>query len=194
MAITSGARRGAVIVVTTAACAAAVVGCGGDDDLDTLGTADQGTVAGTTDQAAAPAGDAGASDSTGGECPDLVSVSAAYGAEMVFDEGSMTGAAGLVFCPYEEVVSPDDTTGFGTQRMPDIVSVTLTDLDITAEPSGEALTGLGERAFWSEGAGELTVWTGERGVIVSMPFAPETGDPRSIAVAIASLVPGVAGG
>jgi hypothetical protein len=121
-------------------------------------------------------------------CPDSAAVSTAYGAEVELDEAAaMTGAIGLVFCPYTEVIGPGATNSFGQEAFPDDFSITLTDQN-PVEPgeSGDEVAGVGESATWSEASGELVVWTGERGVIVSMTYPPP-GDHLATAIAVAQL-------
>ena len=119
-------------------------------------------------------------------CPEAANLAAAYGGEVALDEASaMTGAVGLVFCPYNQVLAPGTTNElYGYEAIPDSFSITFTDQDITAGAAGEPVEGLGEQAFW--GGDELSVWTGERGIIVSMIDPPN--DPKSTAIALAQAV------
>lgn len=192
---------------------AALAACGGDDDdatgqqsvasattvdaiaatTTTAPAAAAEPVPGATASSATPSAPTPTADSSDGgapSCPDATDVSAAYGAEVEFDEAdAMTGAIGLVFCPYTEVIGPGTTDAFGGAPIPDDFSITLTDQNpvIPGDGSATSLDGLGEMATWSEIVGELAVWTGERGVIVSMTFPPP-GDYQATAIALARLV------
>jgi len=119
-------------------------------------------------------------------CPEAATLAPAYGGEVALDEASaMTGAVGLVFCPYNQVLAPGTTNElYGYEAIPDSFSITFTDQDITAGAAGEPVEGLGEQAFW--GGDELSVWTGERGIIVSMIDPPN--DPKATAIALVQAV------
>ena len=136
-----------------------------------------------------PAATAGAADAGVTECPDAAEIGPLYGAEVELDEAAaMTGAIGLVFCPYVEVVAPGTTSAFGLEPIPDEFSLTFTNQNVVmSDGSEEEVAGVGEAASWNEFTG-LSVWTGERGLIVSITFEPPAGDAKSVAIAIAQQV------
>ena len=195
MGIISIGRRSWATTLATA-CVLAFAGCGSDDyDDGTAAPATSGTEGPVSSDAGAPgstdASETGApADAESSGCPSAAVVGQAYGAEVELDESSATaGAIGLVFCPYLEVVPPGATDQFGLEAFPDSFSLTFTDQNIVAAAEGgdEEVPGLGEQAVWSTG-GELSVWTGERGLIVSLVFPPPNGDARATSVAIAQAV------
>ena len=115
-----------------------------------------------------------------------------YGSEVTFDEASaMTGAIGLLFCPYIEVVAPGTTNNFGVEPVPDEFSLTFTNQNIAVDDGGggEEVPGIGQAALWNESTG-LSVWTGKQGLIVSIIFPPPAGDAKAVAIAIAQRVLG----
>lgn len=127
---------------------------------------------------AAPAGD-GVTD-----CPDAAEIAPVYGSELTLvADQAMTGAVGLVFCPYAEVLAPGTTDAFGGEPIPDEFSITFTDQNIVVPGEGEEIPGLGEAASWS--GTDLGVWTGEQGIIVSIVFDPPAGDAKTVSIAIA---------
>jgi hypothetical protein len=142
-----------------------------------------------TESAPSQPASGGGDDGGGGDatCPDAASLAAAYGGEVELDAASaQTGAVGLVFCPYNEVLPPGATGAFGTEAIPDSFSITFTNQNITAAGAGgDPVDGLGERALWSD-IGELSVWTGERGIIISLISPP--GDAKATAIALAQAV------
>jgi hypothetical protein len=149
-------------------------------------SSDDGAAKAPSSTAASPSSDT-APGSDG--CPSAAVVSAAYGAEVALVEASGgTGANGLVFCPYAEVLAPQATDAFGTPAIPNEFSITFTNLNVLdgGDVTGEEIPGLGEQAIWSESE-ELNIWTGSRSVIVSGSFAADA-DSRAIAIAIAKSV------
>lgn len=126
------------------------------------------------------------------KCPDVAEIGPIYGSEVKFDEASaMTGALGLLFCPYIEVVPPGTTNNFGVEPVPDEFSLTFTNQNIAVPDGGggEEVPGVGQAALWSESSG-LSVWTGKQGLIVSIIFPPPAGDAKTVAIAIAQHVLG----
>ena len=126
------------------------------------------------------------------ECPDVTEIGPIYGSELTFDEANaMTGAIGLVFCPYIEVVAPGTTNNFGMEPIPEEFSLTFTNQNIAVDDGGggEVVSGVGEAALWNEFTG-LSVWTGQQGLIVSIVFPPPAGDAKTVAIAIAKHVLG----
>lgn len=191
--------------------------CGGDDD-DSAATQPVAETApapttgatgatATTDATESPAADTPATTATPAatepaqppaadglvtECPDVAELAPIYGSELVFDEANATtGAIGLVFCPYIEVVAPGTTNNFGMEPIPDEFSLTFTNQNIAVDDGGgsEVVPGVGEAALWNEFTG-LSVWTGQQGLIVSIVFPPPAGDPKTVAIAIAQHVLG----
>jgi hypothetical protein len=140
-----------------------------------------------TDSTAAPAP---AVDSIVTECPDVAEIAPIYGSELTFDDANATsGAIGLLFCPYTEVVAPGTTNNFGLEPIPEEFSLTFTNQNIAVDDGGggEEVPGLGEAALWNEFTG-LSVWTGQQGLIVSIVFPPPGGDAKTVAIAIAQHV------
>ena len=186
------------VLVLIAASIASLTGCGGGGD-DDAGASPADAAEATSDAAAdsvsstaagaaavdTPAGGTGvATGAQGTECPDDTVISGAYGGEVDLDEnGSTTGAVGIIYCQYTEVLAPGTTDpAFGGEAYPDTFSITYTVYDTAVGDNGqEAVDGAGERAFW--GGTELVVWTGERGIIVSMQDPPN--DPKVTAIALA---------
>lgn len=126
------------------------------------------------------------------ECPDVTEIGPIYGSELTFDEANaMTGAIGLVFCPYIEVVAPGTTNNFGMEPTPEEFSLTFTNQNIAVDDGGggEEVPGLGEAALWNEFTG-LSVWTGQQGLIVAIVSPPPAGDAKAVAIAIARHVLG----
>lgn len=139
-----------------------------------------------------PASAAPAAEGIVTECPDVTEIGPIYGSEVTFDEASaMTGAIGLLFCPYIEVVAPGTTNNFGAEPIPDEFSLTFTNQNIAVDDGGggEKVSGVGEAALWNEFTG-LSVWTGQQGLIVSITFPPPAGDAKTVAIAIAQHVLG----
>ncbi len=103
----------------------------------------------------------------------------------------MSGAVGLLFCPYIEVVSPGTTNNFGMEPIPEEFSLTFTNQNIAVDDGGggEEVPGVGEAALWNEFTG-LSVWTGQQGLIVSIVFPPPAGEAKTVAIAIAQHVLG----
>jgi hypothetical protein len=217
-----GRRRGRMARVAAGCVAIAVIGvsCGGDDDTatpapsvsndaadeqtgrPTLGSGSDDAAAGDTPDAAAEPdaadGDEVADDEQPAaaeplDCPPDDAVSAAWGLPFELDEaGATTGAIGLVFCPYDEVIAPGTTDQWGMEPVGEFFSITMTNQDpVIADPTAESVDGLGERANWYPGAGELSVWADGRGVIVSVPFTPEGTDDFRLATSLAGLALGV---
>jgi hypothetical protein len=121
------------------------------------------------------------------DCPDAADLAPLYGSELQLEEDqAMTGAVGLVFCPYVEVLAPGTTNAFGGEKVPDEFSITFTDQNIVIPGEGEDVPGLGEAASWS--GGSLGVWTGEQGMIVSIVFDTPAGDAKTVSIAIAQEV------
>lgn len=123
------------------------------------------------------------------DCPPADAVSGAWGLPFELDEESaMTGAVGLVFCPYQEVIAPGTTDQWGVEPSGEFFSITMTDQDpVIADPTADQVQGLGERGTWYPVAGELSVWSNGRGAIVSIPFSPEGVDAFQLAAALAGL-------
>lgn len=123
------------------------------------------------------------------DCPPADAVSGAWGLPFELDEESaMTGAIGLVFCPYVEVIAPGTTDQWGAEPSGEFFSITMTDQDpVIADPTADQVQGLGERGNWYPSAGELAVWSNGRGAIVSIPFSPEGVDAFQLAAALAGL-------
>lgn len=194
--------------------------CGDDDDesaatqpvaetapAPTSGAAGATATTATTEATESPAADTPATTATPAatepaqppaadglvtECPDVAELAPIYGSELVFDEANATtGAIGLVFCPYIEVVAPGTTNNFGMEPIPDEFSLTFTNQNIAVDDGGggEVVPGVGEAALWNEFTG-LSVWTGQQGLIVSIVFPPPAGDPKTVAIAIAQHVLG----
>jgi hypothetical protein len=121
------------------------------------------------------------------DCPDAADLAPLYGSELQLEEDqAMTGAVGLVFCPYVEVLAPGTTNAFGGEKIPDEFSITFTDQNIVIPGEGEEVPGLGESAAWS--GGDLAVWTGEQGIIVSIVFDTPAGDAKTVSIAIAQEI------
>ena len=186
--------------------------CGGDDDSDDAAStepASESTEGPATEApaTAAPAAATGATDATPGtdapvatagaataapagdrftDCPDAAELAPLYGSELRFlEDQAMTGAVGLVFCPYVEVPAPGTTNAFGGEPIPDEFSITFTDQNIVVD-EGEDIPGLGDAAVWN--GNELAVWTGDQGMIVSIVFDPPAGDVKTVSIAIAHQV------
>ena len=217
--LTGGGRRGermARVAVGCVALAALGVSCGGDDDTAapappisdaTAGApsasppAAPGSDAAPEGDAAAPAAESDAAPEADAapaaseplDCPPAEAVSAAWGVPFELDEeAATTGAIGLVFCPYVEVIGPGTTDEWGMEPIGEFFSITMTDQDpVFDDPTADRVDGLGERANWYAGAGELSVWADGRGVIVSVPFAPDGIDHFGLATALAALTLGV---
>ena len=122
------------------------------------------------------------------DCPDAAELGPIYGSELtLIEDQAMTGAVGLVFCPYAEVLAPGSTNAFGGEAIADEFSITFTDQNIVV-PEGEAeeIPGLGEAAVWN--GNELAVWTGDQGMIVSIVFDPPASDVKTVSIAIAQQV------
>ena len=200
------------------ATALVVAACGGGDDTATptsppLPGSDASAEAPTPTSAVPPSGESApdlpteatgepssgqpASDDASGtgsaaqprECPPADAVSAAWGKPIELDEpNATTGAIGLVFCPYQEVVAPGTTDQWGLEPIGDFFSITMTDQNVVIDdPTADRVDGLGEQGTWHAGAGELSVWTGDRGVIVSVTFPPDGVDAFALAAALAGL-------
>ena len=156
---------------------AALVACGGDDDSESAATPAVTEAA----VSAAPTGDRFT------DCPEAADLAPLYGNELaLLGDQAMTGAVGLVFCPYTEVLAPGTTNAFGGEQIPDEFSITFTDQNIVVPGDGEEIPGLGEAASWS--GSDLSVWTGEQGLIVSIVFDPPAGDAKTVSIAIAQQV------
>jgi hypothetical protein len=154
-------------------------------------TSDPGAAA-PTDAPAASVAPTPAADGIVTKCPDVAELGPIYGSEVTFDEANATsGALGLLFCPYIEVVAPGTTNNFGIEPVPDEFSLTFTNQNIAVDDGsgGEVVPGVGEAALWSESSG-LSVWTGKQGLIVSIIFDPPAGDAKTVAIAIAQHVLG----
>lgn len=126
------------------------------------------------------------------ECPDVTEIGPIYGSELTFDEANaISGAIGLLFCPYSEVVAPGTTNNFGVEPIPEEFSLTFTNQNIAVDDGGggEEVPGIGEAALWNEFTG-LSVWTGQQGLIVSIVSPPPAGDAKTVAIAIAQHVLG----
>jgi hypothetical protein len=206
------------VVVGCAMVAVFATACGGDDDASpevsppagsstssdlTTEPATEPTMEPTTTGDAVSSGPAAASTdepeaaAAGGdgdgaglrECPSGAAVSAPWGRTFELDEANATtGAIGLVFCPYTEVIAPGTTDQWGLEPIGEFFSITMTDQDpVVDDPTVDSVQGLGERGTWRSGAGELAVWDGGRGTIISLPFAPEDVDTFSLATALAGL-------
>lgn len=164
-----------LLVWSCALAALAAAGCGDDDDASTPDAdADAANVA-----TAAPEAEVASTT-----CPSAADVSVAFGAEMQLDEANAsTGALGLMFCPYEEVLPPDTTDRIGMPVYPKTFSITFTNQDIVvSDEFTEDVPGLGEKATWQE-SGELDIWTGERGIIISSGL-----ESRDSLIAVAQLL------
>jgi hypothetical protein len=146
----------------------------------------------TAAPAAEPSNTGDASAGEANDCPPADAVSGVWGAEMALDdESAMTGAVGLVFCPYEEVIAPGTTDQWGMEELGDFFSITFTDHNV-GDPElngGDPVEGIGEQANWSGSV--LSVWTGERGIIVDVTFPPEGRDAFDVATALAELALGI---
>ena len=177
--------------------------CGGDAEEPTATQPADGTAAvppataegapGTaalTDATDATAAPASTADGIVTECPDVAEIAPIYGSELTFDDANATsGAIGLLFCPYIEVVAPGTTNNFGMEPIPEEFSLTFTNQNIAVDDGSgsEQVPGVGEAALWNEFTG-LSVWTGQQGLIVSIVFPPPGGDAKTIAIAIAQHV------
>jgi hypothetical protein len=128
-----------------------------------------------------------------GDCPAADAVSSAWGRAFALDESAaMTGAIGLVFCPYVEVIAPGTTDQWGLEPSGEFFSITMTNQDpVIDDPTADRVEGLGEGGTWHPGAGELAVWSDGRGVIVSVPFTPDDIDAFQLATALAGLTLGI---
>ncbi len=181
-----------------------IAACGGDSEESTASQTAAETAAtesATTTDAPevnatpAPAASAAPEPAAEGivtECPDVTEIGPIYGSELTFDEANATsGAIGLLFCPYTEVVAPGTTNNFGVEPIPDEFSLTFTNQNIAVDDGGggEEVPGIGEAALWNEFTG-LSVWTGQQGLIVSIAFPPPAGDAKTVAIAIAQHVLG----
>jgi hypothetical protein len=84
-----------------------------------------------------------------GDCPPAEAVSAVWGQTFELDdESAMTGAIGLVFCPYQEVIAPRTTDQWGLEPIGEFFSITMTAQDtVIDDPMAERVEGLGERAI-----------------------------------------------
>ena len=157
-----------------------------------LATEWSGGAAAESPVASEPTAADGESASSSAECPAADAVSGVWGAEVALDEESaMTGAVGLVFCPYEEVIAPGTTDEWGMEPLGDFFSITFTDQNV-GDPEingGDPVEGIGEQANWNGSV--LSAWTGERGIIVDVTFPPEGRDAFEVAVALAGLALGV---
>ena len=94
---------------------------------------------------------------------------------------SVTGD-GLGNCLYSQVGA------FSEDPPPDpvLVWVSLQDVSpVQAAPGLDDVPGVGQAATWS--GTELSVWTGELGIIVLFPGGPPPGDPLDAATATATL-------
>jgi hypothetical protein len=159
-------------------------------------TGSSATPAGASDTTSATSAstEESTAQSAGGttECPPADAVSSVWGTEMALDaDTATTGAVGLVFCPYEEVIAPGTTDQWGMEPLGDFFSITFTDHNV-GDPEvngGDPVEGIGEQANWNGSA--LSVWTGARGVIVDVTFPPEGGDALEVAAALAGLALGV---
>lgn len=169
----------AALALVTAACGDG----GGADDASTVVAASGSTTPPTT--ADGDESSTSAAQSTSDECLDGDEMSRIVGEEMVFDEEYATnGGAGLMFCPY-----------FQVEDQLSALSYTYTNLDVTQAAVGyeddyEEVTGVGERAIW-DGFSDLSVWTGDRGLIVSAgTFRTSDGssDAKALAVTIATAL------
>lgn len=199
-------RSGRRVAVATFAAVAvlAVAGCGdADDDADDAAAdgADPDPAPSAAQPTSEPAPPAPAEQAGGWhECPPGPEIAAAYGATMVLSQqDAVTGAQGLLFCPYDEVVATSaDTGATGSSLSARFMSITFTNLDITPfedelVAEGQVpVAGPGEVALWEGSLGELWVWTGSNGFIVSIPIAPPSGDSLATALAVAELVIGAA--
>ncbi len=145
-----------------------------------------------TDAPAVTATPAPAAEGIVTECPDVTEIGPIYGSELTFDDANATsGAIGLLFCPYIEVVAPGTTNNFGMEPIPDEFSLTFTNQNIAVDDGGggEEVPGVGEAALWNEFTG-LSVWTGQQGLIVSIVGEPPAGDAKTVAIAIAQHILG----
>ena len=144
-----------------------------------------GTAPAAADAADTPASGTGvASGANGTECPEDAVIAGAYGGEVDLDEnGSTTGAVGIIYCQYDQVLAPGTTDPtYGEPAYKDTFSITFSAFDTATGDNGEeAVDGVGERAFW--GGNQLTVWTGDRSIIVSVIDPPN--DPKATAIALA---------
>lgn len=216
-----GSGRTARVAAGCVALALFAAACGGDDDAATpalsgdsvaeavgssptapgSGEPVSGDAAEPADEPVAEPGDEPAAEpaavapsETGPrDCPSVDAVSGAWGRPFELDEeGGMMGAIGLVFCPYVEVIAPGTTDQWGMEPIGEFFSITMTDQDpVIADPTADAVQGVGERGTWRPGAGELAVWANDRGVIVSIPFTPEGVDAFELAATLAGVALGV---
>lgn len=149
------------------------------------------TAGGATNSATGEESDA-ASAAAATECPPADAVSSVWGTEVALDEETAsTGAIGLVFCPYEEVIAPGTTDQWGMEPLGDFFSITFTDQNV-GDPDvngGDPVEGIGEQANWNGSV--LSVWTGEQGVIVDVTFPPDGGDAFEVAAALVGLALGI---
>lgn len=173
--------------------AALFLGDPGMPDSPAAASTTAGPAATGDERAPGPGTDAAGTDGADvGECPSNADVSGVWGAPAALDTSSaMTGAVGLVFCPYEEVIAPGTTDQFGTEIVTgDFFSITLSDQQMI-DPSmgGDQVTGLGQQATWD--GSTLAVWTGERGLLVDVTFPPEGREGLELAIALAGVTLGV---
>jgi hypothetical protein len=90
------------------------------------------------------------------------------------------------------VIAPGTTDQWGVEPIGEFFSITMTDQDpVIADPTADQVHGLGERGTWYPDAGELAVWSNDRGVIVSVPFTPDDVDAFELAAALAGLALGI---
>jgi hypothetical protein len=180
-----------------------VAACGGDSEQSTAtqpaatatpesATATDAPAVNATQAPATSVMPAPAAEGIVTKCPDVTELGPIYGSELTFDEANATsGAIGLLFCPYTEVVAPGTTNNFGMEPIPDEFSLTFTNQNIAVDDGGggEQVSGVGEAALWNEFTG-LSVWTGQQGLIVSIVGEPPAGDAKTVAIAIAQHIIG----
>jgi hypothetical protein len=165
-------RRAAALLVAAMA-VGAVAGCGGDDDTASADAADTTTRA-PGDGAASPTTSGARDPAAARACPDAAPIGDAVGTPMVVDEHAPVRAQG--FCSYVAATNPDSLA----------VTLTFTPLDITRDAGGEAVDGVGQAARWSSTTDELSVWTGDEGLIVMVSPSGIDLDRRQAAVDLAT--------
>lgn len=145
--------------------------CGDDDAHRLAGT---NSAVGTSD---GPTTTTTSGKDDAGSCPDAGAVSEAIGVDVVADTNAPVQTDG--FCPY---VAMDDPGSLS-------VTITFTPMDITKDTDGgEAVAGVGQAARWQPVTEELSVWTGDEGVIVMVsPFGIDL-DSRQAAIGLANLI------
>jgi hypothetical protein len=169
-------RRFGITAAAGVVLALSVAGCGSS----TSGTRDRAQPA-----TSSPSGGGGStstkapssSSSIGIKCPTAETVSTIVGHDV-----AVKGEQGSKYCEYK--FEDNDANSIS-------VIYVLSNLDVTQDPGGSAVpvSGIGQRANWDKENGNLTVWTGKAGLVLTVFTIgfPDL-DQKAAAIKLAKLV------